>query len=101
MPESQRNSILEGIHFILTYNRFKFNDNPFVLQTCGTAMGTRSASSYANLFMGSFKISYIVNVTWSDNIIVYKRYINDLFFIWKGSMILILLHNTLITAKGA
>lgn len=47
-------------------------------------MGTSFAPSYGNLFMGNFKTTSIVKTAWLDNIIVYKRYIDDLFFIWKG-----------------
>lgn len=52
---------------------FKFEPNLY-LQTRGTAMGTRFAPSYANLFMGQFDTLYIQNPQpWSTNNILYKR----------------------------
>lgn len=49
-------------------------------------MGTRFAPSYANLFMGLFESRFIQNKhRWSSNIILYKRYIDDLIFLWDGS----------------
>ena len=45
---------------ILTMNNFSF-DNEHYLQKHGTAMGTRMAPSYANLFMGKFEQQAIDN----------------------------------------
>ena len=42
--------ICQLIKFILENNVFSFNDEYF-LQVCGTAMGTRMAPCYANIFM--------------------------------------------------
>ena len=39
---------------ILTMNNFVFNDEQFIQQH-GTAMGTRMAPAFANLFMGEFE----------------------------------------------
>lgn len=83
MPSSQQKFILDGIRFILTHNFFKFNDQMFI-QRCGTAMGTKFAPSYANLFMSEVEKTMIMESKWSENIMVYKRSIDDLFFIWKG-----------------
>jgi len=48
------------IKMILTMNNFSFN-NEHYLQKHGTAMGTRIAPSYANLFMGKFEQQAIDN----------------------------------------
>lgn len=78
IPTSQKEFIINGIEF----NMFKFESNLY-LQTRGSAIGTRFASRYANLFMGQFEKLYIQNPQpWSTNIILCKRYIDDLFFIW-------------------
>lgn len=46
-------------------------------------MGMRVAPAYANIFMGAFEDIYITG-EFSDNILVYKRFIDDLFIIWRG-----------------
>ena len=46
-------AICDLICMIPTMNTFEFNNN-FIRQLHGTAMGSRMAPSYANLFMGSF-----------------------------------------------
>eukprot|EP00061_Rhincodon_typus_P014099 g40912.t1 len=46
-------AILHLIHFILDHNIFAFDDL-FFIQTHRTAMGTRFASHYANIFVHSF-----------------------------------------------
>ncbi|XP_075438932.1 uncharacterized protein LOC142481350 [Ascaphus truei] len=81
----QRRFILESINFILKHNLFKF-DGTYFLQKCGTAMGTKFAPSYANLFMDNWETDTI----WSEHefgadLVLWRRYIDDVFFIWKGS----------------
>ncbi|XP_075208070.1 uncharacterized protein LOC142312966 [Anomaloglossus baeobatrachus] len=63
---TQRDFILEGMNFILRNNYFTFNDILYH-QRIGTAMGSKAACSYANLFMGIFEMVHIQNVC-SDNI---------------------------------
>ena len=53
-------NICDLIKMILTMNNFSFN-NEHYLQKHGTAMGTRMAPSYANLFMGKFEQQAIDN----------------------------------------
>lgn len=49
-------------------------------------MGTRVAPAFANIFMGAFEEMYITGDSeFHDNIVVYKRFIDDLFLIWKGT----------------
>ena len=52
--------ICDLIQMILGMNHFNFNNQRF-LQIHGTAMGTRMAPSYANLFMGTLEKSAIEN----------------------------------------
>lgn len=85
IPLAQQNFIIKGIEFILTHNFLPFNDKIY-LQMRGTAMGTRFARSYANLFMGYYESRYIQNPNpWAENIKLYRRYIDDLFFVWDGN----------------
>lgn len=48
-------------------------------------MGTTMAPAYANLFMGQFEDLYMVSEhPYRSKIVLYKRYIDDLFLIWGG-----------------
>ncbi|XP_075459935.1 protein Hook homolog 3 isoform X2 [Ascaphus truei] len=83
-PEKHRLFILESIHFILTHNYFLFEDD-FHLQICGTAMGTRFAPSYANLFMGHWEESHVwQNILLGAGLVYYGRFIDDIIIIWDG-----------------
>ena len=68
---------------ILTLNNFQFNDEN-ILQINGVSMGTKCAPQYANLFMGKFEESHILPKI-KDIILLYCRFIDDIFFIWTGS----------------
>ena len=53
-------TLCDLIRMILTMNNFSFNDNHY-LQIHGTAMGTKMAPSYANLFLGFFEANALKN----------------------------------------
>ena len=57
-PDSSTPFLLYFTHFILINNYFSFNSLHH-LQVKGTAMGTRMALSYANLFMGSLEEDFL------------------------------------------
>ncbi len=71
--------LMNLINFILTCNCFRFKDN-FYLQQKGTAMGTRMAPSYANLFMANFENNFLNSQ--HDKPLLWFRYIDDIFMIW-------------------
>ena len=73
-------SICELLRLVLTCNNFQFNDKHF-LQVGGTAMGTKLAPSFANIFMGWFEDNFVY--TYKLQPLVWKRYINDVFMIWQ------------------
>ena len=50
--------IVELLELVLTNNHFEFNGE-FYHQLSGTAMGTKLAPSYANLFMSKFEDKYV------------------------------------------
>ena len=60
--------------------RIQFNGDNY-LQIRGTAMGTRVAPSYANLFMQQLEATLLANYTLKPKI--WLRYIDDIFFIWE------------------
>ena len=69
------------LSFVLHYNCFNFGDL-FFLQIHGIAMGTKLAPNYANLFMSDFENKHVF--TQSHQPTYYRRYIDDIFFIWNG-----------------
>ena len=73
-------NICDLIRMILTMNNFSFN-NEHYLQKHGTAMRTRMAPSYANLFIGKFEQQAIDNSLLKP--FIWWRFIDDIFMIWK------------------
>ncbi|XP_067849122.1 uncharacterized protein [Heptranchias perlo] len=72
-------AILQPIRFILDHNVFTF-DNQFFTQTHGTAMGTKFAPQYANIFMHKFEHDFFTAQDLQPTL--YTRYIYDIFFLW-------------------
>ena len=73
------NDILILKDFILTHNLFKFNKDHY-LQIKGTAMGTKIAPAYANIFTDAIETSFLSSSPLKPSI--YYRYIDDIFLIW-------------------
>nr|XP_054774674.1 uncharacterized protein LOC129282841 [Lytechinus pictus] len=65
--------------FILKHNYIKFDDEYF-LQKKGTAMGTKMAPAYANIFMAILEEDFLSNSQLQPTL--YLRYIDDIFIIW-------------------
>ena len=72
----------ELIDLVLKNNIFEF-DGKHYLQIQGTAMGTKMAPAYANIFMG--KIEDRLRSIGGDNILLWKRFIDDIFLVWIGT----------------
>ena len=78
---------------VLTANIFEFDQKLFV-QKIGTAMGTVCAPPFANIFM--HKIDVLLrdlaraitkeNEENEDPIRLYKRFLDDIFMVWRGSL---------------
>ena len=66
----------------LTMNNFTFNDSHY-LQIHGTAMGTKMAPSFANLFLGLFEKNALRNAPFQPQ--TWLRYIDGIFMIWTES----------------
>jgi hypothetical protein len=82
-PEQPIPEVLsELVNIVLKNNVFEFN-NRYYLQIQGTAMGTKMAPAYANLFMGKLEQKLIH--TGKQHIRIWKRFIDDIFIIWTGS----------------
>ncbi|XP_069134255.1 uncharacterized protein [Argopecten irradians] len=52
--------LVDLLKLVLTLNNFKFNDDKY-LQISGTAMGTKMAPSYANVFMGHLESAILTS----------------------------------------
>ena len=76
-------AIVKFLWLILTLNNFVFNGTNYI-QTNGASMGTKCAPNYANLFMAHFEEMYIYPRI-KGKALLYLRYIDDIFLIWKGS----------------
>jgi hypothetical protein len=76
------------LHFVLKENYFKFQDQCYQ-QVSGTSMGTSCAPPYANIFMYQLEMRLLDG--YQQFMFLYKRYIDDCFFIWHGSEVS--LHN--------
>ena len=76
------NFLVTLMRLVLMLNIFTFNGK-YYIQKIGTAMGTRAAVVFANLFMG--KIDKLIKSVANGLIFFYKRYIDDILIIWTGT----------------
>ncbi|KAJ1177455.1 hypothetical protein NDU88_002710 [Pleurodeles waltl] len=78
--------VLDLAHLALTRNFFEFDKN-FYLQIQGTLMGSTFAPSLACLYMDHFEKEMVLTEDnpFFDNIKIWKRYIDDIFLIRKGT----------------
>jgi peptide-methionine (R)-S-oxide reductase len=73
-------NIARVLEHVLYMNNFNFNGKHY-LQVGGTAMGTRVAPSFANIFMADFEERYVYN--YHTQPLVWLRYIDDIFMVWN------------------
>ncbi|XP_073480204.1 uncharacterized protein [Aquarana catesbeiana] len=76
------------LEHILSHNVFTFNGSHY-LQVQGVAMGTCCAPSYANLYLGEWEAMFLGDEglsMYTDHILCWYRYIDDLFIVWDGSI---------------
>ena len=64
-------------------DNFTFDNRNFI-QVNGTAMGTKAAPNFANVYMGRFEDTFVYRTEWSHYITNWVRFIDDIFLIWKG-----------------
>ena len=72
----------EMLKFILTNNVLEFEGQHY-LQLQGCAMGSKCSPSYACIFMGHMEQR--LQAIGGQKILLWKRFIDDIFLIWKGS----------------
>ena len=73
-------ALADIIHMILSTNYFMFDDQ-YYLQISGTAMGTRFAPSYADIYMAEVEEHYIMTQEYKPSL--FLRYLDDIFLIWE------------------
>ena len=71
--------VLKLLDAVLTKNNFQFNGKHY-LQVGGTAMGTKVAPSYANLFMDNLERKLLHGYHLEP--LLWVRFIDDIFVIW-------------------
>ena len=79
MPPGTMSDLLK---IVLTHNYFQFEDKMYH-QVQGTAMGTKMAPAYANLFMAELENELLANSAITP--LLWKRYIDDVLCIWPSS----------------
>jgi hypothetical protein len=87
LPKTTRSErVAQLLEFVLKNNWMKFGEE-YYHQIQGTAMGTNLAPPYANIFMHSVESQFLTRLPPEvrANILVFKRYIDDLFGIVLGS----------------
>lgn len=78
--DTDSDDIQKMVDFILKHNYFEF-DGKFYLQKQGTAMGTKMAPAYANVYMAVLEEEFLERSEYKPSL--YVRYIDDIFMIWE------------------
>ena len=76
--------LVKMLELILKCNNFTFNRKHF-LPINGTAMGTRVAPTYSNLFMAHFEESYVYTYNYNSKPRIWFRFIDDIWGIFSGN----------------
>ena len=85
-PFTPNNRILKTLfHFVLENNYFLLNEDLYK-QTQGCAMGTKMAPPYSDLFLGKLESEKITKSIFSGFINLYKRFLDDIFLLWNGTL---------------
>ena len=89
-PKVPTEFIMRLLEIVLKHNVFEFNSELFI-QLVGTAMGSRPAPSYANIFMAKQIDPAILELARnieneSDPIDLLKRFLDDIFLVYTGSI---------------
>ena len=82
----KREFLIKAMEFVLTKGYISF-ENEIYQQTNGAAMGSPMIPPYANIFMYQLEKNTVHKFTNSGTILLYKRFIDDVFIITKDSEI--------------
>ncbi|XP_044176756.1 uncharacterized protein LOC122959498 [Acropora millepora] len=78
-PPTPTRLLEQALRLILQENSFQFPGKNY-LQTHGTAMGTKMAVAFANIFMSKVETDILSQSAFKP--LVWKRYIDDIFSLW-------------------
>lgn len=81
LPHNQKIFLRHALDLCLSHNYFCYG-NKFYLKQRGVAMRAKFAPTIANLFMAEWEDIFKDK---RSKLIFYKRFIDDLFFIWAGT----------------
>ena len=79
--------ILKLLRFLLTHNYFLFNSR-YYLQLNGTAMGSKCAPNFANLFLGWWENTIVFTEQYehfTNHVLFWGRFIDDVLILWDGT----------------
>ena len=76
-------TLINLLELVLKNNTFEFDGKSYI-QLQGTAMGTKLAPAYANIFMGKLEHTILSSAPLQPT--YYKRYIDDILIIWPHSI---------------
>ena len=79
LPDQIINGVADMAELVLKNNVFEFNSECF-LQEAGTAIGTKMAPAYANIFMSIFEHLLLSGSPYKPEL--WLRFIDDIFSIW-------------------
>ena len=83
IPHTQKKFMGHVLEFCMSHNYFWF-DGSFFSQQVGVAMGAKFAPSLANLFMAEWEDRHVFHNR-RPQLLFYRRFIDDILFIWEGS----------------
>ena len=81
-PPTPTALLREMLGLVLKENSFQFNGRNY-LQTHGTAMGTKMAVAFANIFMCAVETDILSQS--NTKLLEWKRYIDDVFSLWDSN----------------
>ena len=83
-PSNQ--SVINLLRLVLQCNNFQFAGKHYK-QLKGTAMGTKVAPTFANIFMGKFEEDFVYTHPLYSKVLAWFRFIDDIFFIFTGTLV--------------
>ena len=84
LSEAERKQYIDLAKFTTENNYFQFQDKFYQLNR-GLAMGSPLSPLMSEIFMSKFDQLICENEKWTKSIFFYRRYVDDIFLIWRGT----------------